>query len=293
MSKDGILDITLVPYMQTLMINDLKFKNVTDDEIMRRYDVIMKIIDTKLKTATGNTAQRLEDYKNQIDDILIKIVDVNCDFINNNLIPKYKEDPSDLLLAQKIFQFMLKANCTDNPFWLEIGEAIFNGGKKDFGLGKNIAVRYIALGNYSKAQFYLKEILSLAPADSDKCDVYIMLGGIESKKGNKSGARDYYRQCIAANPGGSSEAYERIGDLYYSSFEECAKKEKMAEDRLVFIAAYEMYSKAQNNQKMAQARAQFPSVEEIFTEGWSEGDAKHVGCWIGENVTLRTRPKDQ
>lgn len=119
----------------------------------------------------------------------------------------------------------------------------------------------------------------------------IYLGSIEAKNGNKSGARDLYRQAIAADAS-SKEAYEKIGDLYYGSFDNCAKKESYAEDRLVYIAAYEMYARAGNRTKMAQAQAQFPSVPEIFELNWQEGETKKVGCWIGESVTLKTRGKE-
>lgn len=292
LNKSNILEFTLVPFMNTILINHLKFNKLTEDEIMQRYDMLSTIIDEKSKTATGATLARLQSDKAQIDDILLKLVNIDCAFINKNLIPKYKTNPSDSLLAQKIFQFMLKANCTDDPMWLQIGESIFET-KKDFGLAKNLAVKLIANGKYDEAEKYLKAAVDLAPQPADKCDVFIMLGGIHSKNGDKPGARDYYRQCIAANPSGASDAYERIGDLYYSSFDDCAQKQSMAEDRLVFIAAYDMYMKAGDNQKAAQAKAQFPSVEDIFTQGWNEGDSKHVGCWINTDVILHTRPKDQ
>ena len=77
--------------------------------------------------------------------------------------------------------------------------------------------------------------------------------------------------------------------MYYSSFNDCKKGVNMAEDRLVYIAAYNMYARAGANQKMAQAKSQFPSKEEIFLFNWKVGDTMRVSCWIGETVTIDTR----
>jgi len=85
------------------------------------------------------------------------------------------------------------------------------------------------------------------------------------------------------------ESWEKIGDLYYNSFDDCAKRQNMAEDRLVYLAAYEMYQKAGNASGMARAKAQFPSKEEIFLLNWQAGSTQRVGCWIGESVVLKTR----
>ena len=40
---------------------------------------------------------------------------------------------------------------------------------------------------------------------------------------------------------------------------------------------------------MAATMAQFPSKEEIFNEGYEQGDVVDLGCWIGESVALKTR----
>ena len=52
-----------------------------------------------------------------------------------------------------------------------------------------------------------------------------------------------------------------------------------------------MYRKSGDQKSMANAKAQFPSIEDIFTENYSEGDSFKVGCWINETVTLQRRPE--
>ncbi|MEP2349427.1 MAG: hypothetical protein ABJH96_16680, partial [Algoriphagus sp.] len=60
-------------------------------------------------------------------------------------------------------------------------------------------------------------------------------------------------------------------------------------DYSIYIAAYNAYQKAGDSSGMANARARFPSKEELFTEGLQVGSTINTGCWIGETVTLATR----
>jgi tetratricopeptide (TPR) repeat protein len=290
LNGNSILDYTLVPYMQVIRVNKLRLKNLTDEQVLQRYDKIMEIVDAKIKKAQseGKPVDKLNSIKEDIDKILITIVKVDCEFVKNNLAPKFKANPTDVGLAKKIFAFMLKDNCIEDPLWLQSGEAIHNGGDKDFGLAKNLGKGYYRIEKFEKAEFYFKEALELASTPSDKADMLVLMGNNEARKGNKIAARDYFRQAITAD-NSNKDAFERIGDLYQSSFKECAQEKSYAEDRLVFLAAYDMYAKAGNNQKMAQAKSQFPSKEELFDLNWQEGETKRVGCWINESVVLKTR----
>ncbi len=282
-------DGNLVAYMTTVQANYVLLKNLSDEQILERYDKIMGIADEKIKKAeaAGKTkdVDKLKEYKGVVDDLLIGMVKVDCDFVKNNLEPKFRQNPADITLAKKIFGFMLQGKCTDDPLWLEAGEVIHKV-EKDFGLAKNLALRYMGNDNLDKAETLFKEALELATKNEDKGETLAYLGSVQSKRNNKNAARDYFRQAAEA---GNKEGWEKIGDLYYGSFNDCKKGVNMAEDRLVYIAAYNMYSRAGESQKMALAKSQFPSKEEIFLFNWNVGDTMRVGCWIGETVTIDTR----
>ncbi len=282
-------DGNLVAYMTAVQANHVLHKNLSDEQILNRYDKIISIANAKIKEdeAAGKTKDvaKVKEYVGVIDDLLIGMVKVDCDFVKTNLEPKFRKTPNDIALAKKIFGFMLQGKCTDDPLWLEAGEVIHKV-EKDFGLAKNLALKYMGNDNLEKAEELFKEALEIATTSSDKSDILIYLGSVQVKKNNKSGARDYFRQAAEA---GDKAGYEKIGDLYYSSVNDCKKGVNMAEDRLAYIAAYNYYARAGDNQKMAQAKSQFPSKEEIFLFNWKVGDTMRVSCWIGETVTLDTR----
>ncbi len=293
-SGNNVYDNNLVAYMQAVQLNVAILKNLSDDEILQRYDKISDIIDVKIKKALAENKQdnvtRLRGYKSTIDDILIKLVKVDCDFVKKNLEPKFKQNPKDIVLAKKIFQFMTTGGCIEDPLWLQSAEVIHDN-SPDYGLAKNMGKIYAKNGNMEKAEALITESVSLAQTKQDKADSYILQGDLLSQKGSKSAARESYRKAIEADPSGK-EGYEKIGDLYMGSFKDCSKQVSLAEDRLVYIAAYEMYAKSGSQQKMAQARGQFPSVTELFELNWKEGETKSISCWVGETVVLRTRGKE-
>jgi tetratricopeptide (TPR) repeat protein len=295
LQKNGnnVMDATIVPYFQTVRLNALKFKNITDVQILERYDKLNEIIDSKIKKAQseGKPVDKYKKYKDDIDAILITMVKVDCDFVRTNLAPKFKQNPNDIALAKKIFSFMLQGKCTDDPLWLEAAEVVHKdpNGQKDCGLAKNLGIIYMAKDELDKAESFLKEAQGICSDGEDKADVLLNLGTLASKRGNKSGARELYRQAASTNAAVAKEAYEKIGDLYWNSRAECEKKVNQADDRLIFLLAADYYQRAGNSKKVAMAKEAFPSKEDIFLVNYQPGDSKKVECWINESTTIRTR----
>lgn len=290
---NDVMDATLVPYFQVLRLNKLKFNKITEDEVMQRYDKLIAIIDAKMKAAqaANKPVDKYQQMKSDIDAILITLVDANCDFVRKNLGPKFEANPTDINLARKIFAFMLKDKCTEDPLWLKAAETIHNdpSSEKDCGLAKNLGIIYITKENYEKAESLLKEAQTICTNGADKAEVLMYLGSIEAKKGDKVGARALFRQAASTDGSVAKQAYEKIGDLYLNSFNDCKKGVSHAEDRLVYLIAYDYYQKAGDARKMALAKEGFPSTEEIFEVNISKGATQNVGCWINESTTIRTR----
>ena len=274
----------LLPYMSVVQYNAKYLKSLSEDQILDRYDKIMEVVDYQIANEKKeDRVAKLKGYKNSIEGILVGLVNIDCDFVREKLGPKFKENPDDLKMAKKIFGFMLKGKCTDDPLWLETGEVIL-ASEPDFAIAKALGGKYRVANDNAKAETYYKQALEIATSSSDKADMYIQLGRLKSG----STARDYYRKALGAEPG-NKEAYSAIGLLYYGSFDNCAGKEDWVKDRAVFIAAHDMFRRAGNTSMMSKAKEAFPSKEEVFTYNYEVGQQITVGCWIGETVTIQTR----
>ena len=272
-------------YVTVLKVYSLRTKALSDEEILDRYDRIVEIVDHQV--TKGKDVKKWEAIRGKADDMLSELITVDCDFVRENLGPKFKENPDDMKMAKRIFGFMLMGKCTDDPLWLESGIKIQEK-EPSYGLAKNLGLKSKSQGDKATAEKYFNEALELATEATDKADMYMQLGHMKAESGAKSSARDLYRKALAADPS-QRDAYKFIGSLYLRSFEDCAEQQDKAKDRLVFIAAYNQFQKAGNAKLMNSAKAQFPSKEELFERNYSVGDVMNTGCWIGESVTLDTR----
>jgi tetratricopeptide (TPR) repeat protein len=270
----------ILPYMSVVVYNAQYLKNLSEEEILDRYDKIMGVIDYQI--SKGLNEEKLRDYKGKVDGLLVKVVTVDCEFVRKNLGPKFKQNPSDLKLAKKVFGFMLNGKCTDDPMWLEAGKRIQEK-EPEYGLAKNIALKLKGVDNVQAEKFF-NQAINLTEDPGNKADMYIQIGTMKSG----SAARDYYRKALAADPT-KKEAYTAIGYLYYQSAASCAGKQNIVDDRAYYLAAYDMFERAGNSKMMESAKEQFPSKTEIFENNLEAGSTLSVGCWVGESTILRTR----
>jgi len=100
----------LVAYMDVMRRYKLTGGNLTDEDVLERYDLIMQIIDAKIQT--GKNVKSLKKNKEFVDKLLTSVVTVDCEFIENKLGPKLEEDPSNLALAKKIMGLSLATKCS-------------------------------------------------------------------------------------------------------------------------------------------------------------------------------------
>jgi len=288
-SGNKVMDQNLLAYMNVIKVNKLAKKNLTDEEVIVRYVDISEVIDGKINKIEekGGSTERLMKQKNAIDKILTEIVVIDCDFVHEKLGPKFKATPDDIKLVKRMFSFMLTGKCTDSDLFLDISKQLYKL-EPDYGVAKLIGTKCLAAGDYSCASQYYNGALQHTDDGTKKAEIYIQIGKMEIKRNNKSAARINFRKALSANAA-NKEPWVLIGDLYYHSYEQCKKMEDMVKDRLVFILAYDMYKRGGSTSKMHNAKSQFPSKEEIFTNNYENGQSMSVSCWINESVRLQSR----
>ncbi len=288
-SGNNVLDNNLIGYIDAIRLNELP-----EDQIMTRYNKLMEVIDSKIKKAQQqNNKGDIGKYKkviNYIDNRIEKMVKMDCDFLNKYVAPAYKANPSDLRLASKVFSIGVEAKCPNDPTWFAAAEALHKSAS-DFSVVKELAVAYVKNKEFDKGTALLAEVQAKAKTPAEKGWIGIINGDIEFQKGNKAKARDLYKKVWATVPE-SQDVYERIGDLYVSSATECTKVPGSAEEKLIYIAAFQMYVKSGNRDKMKMALSEYPTVDDLEKENWKSGESKKIACWIDETVTVKVRKDD-
>ncbi len=288
LNGNDLPDYMLLPYMSVVYYNVKYLDNLTPDQILEYYEGINGAIDYKIANESDPAKRaKLEDYKNKIDGFFVQIFEVDCNYVKEKLEPRFRANPDDIKLAKTIFKFMLEGKCTDDPLWLDAGKVI---GENDpnYGLFKNLGLKAKSNDNAAEAEELFNKALEYAATPQEKSEMLIQLGALKADAGQRSAARQLYRQAVSEDPS-AKDAYSRIGYLYFTSYEQCKGGQDLVKDRGVFLVAYDYFMRGGNSRAASDAKEQFPSKEEIFTYNYNAGDDLTVGCWISENTTIRTR----
>jgi tetratricopeptide (TPR) repeat protein len=276
-----------VQYSMKVLAKNKKAGYMLSDEEILEVFYVLDDITSKNIAAKGKKLEKWEQTKKKINDDLTGLVTINCEFIKANYVPQFNENPEDLAIAKKVFSMMSTAKCYKDPAWLKAA-IVVNKSEPSYGMSKSIGRLLNADGRIDEGISYFKTALQLAETGTEKGDVYYLMAQSYFQKGSKSTAKSYAIKATEADPT-KKEGFVLIGDMYMNSSAEC-QGENVVETRAIYIAAYNWYAKGGNSAKKSSAKAQFPSIEEIFTYGLKEGDNITIGCWINETVQLQRRP---
>lgn len=260
---------------------------ISDEEVLDIYTSLSEILDKKL--LSGKNLDRVNNTVENIDKLLTLTIDLNCDYVESLLGPKLAET-GDFKVASKIFKLMLQNKCTDRSLAFDAAK-IVNENSPDFAISKFLGSRASRDGDREAAIDFYSQALGLTEESAKKAEIYLSLAKLDYQVGLKSSARTNCRKALSFDPS-MSNAHVLIGNLYLSSFEECKQGEMKTLDYAVFIAAHNAFQKAGDREGMIKAEALFPSITDIFTEEFVEGETIDIGCWINESVILTKRTEN-
>ncbi|MFT4737228.1 MAG: tetratricopeptide (TPR) repeat protein [Paraglaciecola sp.] len=285
LNPKGLAAYNITPYMTLAKYyfqrnpEEMKAEMVLDI-----YDKISFTIDAQM----SSNASRMKKEQEKIDALLNSLGEIiTCDYIAEKLVPKLNANPNALEMAKKIYNYSLRAKCTDEVYFLVAADQVLKS-EPAYDLCSTLGKKNLQAGNLDQAIKYFIQAESLSDKPEDKYDAYVDLALSYTKQEQKSKARAAAYEAISLRPG-DKKAFDLVGNLYFTSFTTCKAGESIVRDRSIFIAAYEMYEKAGNADQMRACKEQFPSIEEIFNEGLQVGQEITIDCWVGETVKLARR----
>ena len=289
LNKEKTFSRNMQSYMWLVSImKNNNLKGVDENKVIEIHENLTKLIEKNI--AKGEDKAEWEQTLEYVDSQYKALVTIDCAFINDKMIPKFEEvdESSDEYIKEleNIVANMLKAECTDDPKFLEYSEKLAEKAPT-FGRYQFLIRAYLAKKDFNKALELMDKSAPLAETDADKAEIYLSKARLKSRQGNKSGARAEAFKAASTDASKAYEAYTLVGDLYLGSGSSCkgSQPSNPCHAKAVYIAAYNMYIKAGNSAKAAKAQQYFPTKEEIFTHSMG-GQAVNVGCWIGETVTI-------
>lgn len=286
LNGNNVMDLNLLPYMDIIRRYKVSGGNISDEEILKIYEEIVQITNYKIDVVKKNV-DKLKFVLDKVNELLVQTIDVDCEFVKNTLGPKLKAEPENLKLAKNILRLSFAGKCIDLAVFLEAA-IVVQKSEPEFALAKLIGQTSASKKDFETAIKYLEESVELTDDYTKKGDSYYSLAVIQSNLNKNVSARDYARKAVAADPT-KKNSYKLIGNLYYNSYDDCKKGQNPIHDKAVYIAAYDMFKRAGDSAGMSRARAQFPTMEEIFTWDLQVGDSYKVGCWINQTVSIQKR----
>jgi len=271
----------LASYMDVVSKYD-SLHPMPDEEVLKRYYHIMEAVDR------NGESEGLDKVRGVTTNLLVKILgeSFDCEFIEKELAPQLKSNPK---AAKMIIMLSLSQSCTKEDFFADAAKILIEE-SPDFGLIRLVASKEAEKENYDLALEYYKKAIEATDDKEKKAKVTIDIARLHMMQGDYVKARDMAEKALELKPG-LDKAYKLIGDLYFNSFEKCKQNENQVKDRAVFWVAYDMYQKAGDQESMANAKAQFPSIGEIFERNYEEGAKFTVDCWINRSTEIRRRPE--
>jgi tetratricopeptide (TPR) repeat protein len=276
--------INLVAYYFDLVYRHNAYnKAFTKEQLLERYDKLTAILNEA--EAEGKD---ISTPKSTMEQLVVAMELIDCDFIEKTLGPKLEADPTNVLLAQQVFKYSYQYKCMQSPYFMKALEVV-DSDNPTFATSQVRALKYIQAREYDKALPVLEKAMTLAENNTQKAEIQYDLAKVYAQMGRKGTARTAALEAAKLDSGKASEAWTLVAQLYMGSFNDCKRGVSRAEDQAIFIAAYNAYQRAGDSKGMADARSRFPSKEELFTESRQVGESVTVGCWIGETVALATR----
>ncbi len=256
----------------------------TPEEALTKYEELMAMLED-----AEEEGKDVATPKATLEQLLVAMDIIDCDFINNSLGPRLEKDPESMKLAKQIFEYSVQHKCTNTPAFLSALEVIDNA-DPTFTTSQVRGLRYMQNSEYDKAGELFEKALTLAETDEQKAEIHWDMAKVHANLNRKGQARSSALKAAEFN----KEEFEKrahgfVAGMYMSSSSDCRGGQSRVKDYSIYIAAYNAYAKAGDSDGMREAKSRFPSKEELFTEGYQVGDEINTGCWIGQTVTLATR----
>lgn len=259
------------------------------------------IIDHNLK-ATSDT-RKLEGYTKALESIL-KLADpyLTCDVLIEFYNSKYEEKKEDQEWLKNAADVLDSKDCSGDPVFYKIANQLHSLNPSSAS-AKNLGIMSVKKEKYGDAVKFFTQAIDLADDNTDDenldanlADLELMLAKSYFGTSNFAASRTHAMKA-AGYKSGWGDPYMLIGDLYAASVSKCTEEQDGVLKSPYWVAV-DMYMKAKSvdaslasdaSQKIAKYSQYFPTTQDAFFYGVTDGSDYTVGCWIQATTKARLR----
>lgn len=283
---DEAVDSLQADVYQNLLIAQLDVLRVQATDQLLNQDVLFNVYfrNKDILNQKAGKGENVDNKLQMLDKLFFSLAKMDCSLIEEKFTPEL----SNFEQVKVYLGLALAYQCYQSESFIPSAEKLLKV-EPDFGLAKLLAILYTKNKNREKALLYWAMALELTSEEKKKAEVYLAMAGVYQHFNQFAKARQQVLNALHTGEADEKEAYNLLGDLYAQSYPICKKGQSKVQDYSVFIAAWEMYAKAGNQERMQQMQSSFPSKEELHGENLTPGETYYLDCWIGKQIILKTR----
>ncbi|MEQ8324853.1 MAG: hypothetical protein RIC15_06660 [Vicingaceae bacterium] len=273
----------------------------TADFWVDMFNECSSIIDYNIATSTK--PRDIESYTTAKENVL-KMVEpyISCEVLTKFYESKYEGNKDNQKWLASAAEIMDSKDCAGSPIFFKVASRL-HAMNPSTGSARNMGIMSMKKSQYGEAVGYFVEAIDLADDMTDDenlsktlADLELWLSKAHFGQKNYPAARTH-AQKAAGYREGWGEPYMLIGDLYASSISQCSEGKDGALKSPYWVAV-DMYAKAKSvdaeyaveaAQKIAKYSQYFPSTQDAFFHGVTDGSEYTVGCWINVNTKARLK----
>jgi hypothetical protein len=237
-------------------------------------------------------SSRVKRTRERMDDLMLSKNILNCEALDEYFADKVEQKKEDVYFQRTLTRTYTLAVCELSDIYLQAEENLYRlepGPKSAHELG----LAFLRRKEFNKALIYLKEAIEGQDIEmSTRSEWNYDLARVNMELRDYCVAIDYAREAIKLNKD-LGNAYVLLGDAFINSRSSLGDE---FQQRTAFWAAADMYGRAasadpslatESEEKLANARNQFPSSEDVFFRDLKKGDSYQVGGCINETTTVK------
>jgi len=279
--------------LMNVAIDLYKENKLTTEQIFEYYNKCSEALTSQLELKPDN--ENIKKAQENIDLALINSGVATCDKIIPIFTKKFEANKDNIDILKVILKLLVRQQCTDSKVYAEASEQLHKLQPSAFS-AYSLAQLFVKRNEFSKAASYYQQAINLDTIPEQKAQYYYELALITGTKlGQLSTARTYALKAaeLKRNFG---KPYILIGQLYAQSAKECGEDNYY--QSLVYIAAVDKFVYARSidpdvadeaNKLIASYSALYPTKEDMFFHGDTEGKSYTIGCWINETIKIKVR----
>lgn len=275
-------------YMNAVFLG-LKNKKLGKEKVFDAYERVSDIMEYNALNDPDfgqYWAQIQKDIEESIKTFL------SCQDVDELFLPKHTENPTDVLIMEKLIKFYRASRCLDNPNYIAVLKNLFNV-KPSSSSAEELAKFYDNTGDVKSANIYYEKAAEMTEDDKRKEFFFLKLASNNANSKNYNGAVTYANKVLSVNPN-SGNAYVILAISRY----QLAQANSSCDDFNKKAAAWvtiDLLQKAINVDPSVKDDAQkkintyknyAPDKNSGFFRSIFEGQAYTVDC-IGVSTTAR------